>query len=345
MIDELLNRARQRFFIQSSTEIAAVALASGSAAFSLVMIAGTTLLAFWIPLAAGVVALGLASFREFRRNPTVLRVAQVLDRRCELHDALATELQFRGSSLEVARAQHRQTEAAARTIIFERALPFQQPRWLFPAVGLMALASFLFLLRFGVQRRLELSAPLAAVLQDPFSNVAARAEGKKRPAKPDNADVLNRLGTSSPEPDDPLEQKLPNQAGSAIDSGAPPATLASGKAQEGEKTETNSSEQSAAAAQKSGQDQQPSSREGAPQSAQGAGKSHASPESSGMLSKLRDAMSGLMSKMKPQGNQPPSGSQQKSQQASGKQPGSKQESGQKGGAGRAEIERRRTPIG
>jgi hypothetical protein len=177
------------------------------------------------------------------------------------------------------------------------------------------------------------------VLADPFSlssDKAAREKAAKDKPKGDNTDLLSRLGTSTP--DDPLEQKLSNPPGTAVDSGtpvanpnAPPSSMASGKTPEGDQNEAGAKESSGAGEQKAGADQPPSSRDGAPQSAQGGTKGQGSPESSGMLNKLRDAMAGLMSKMKPQGNQPPTGGPQNSQQANAKQPNGNQQSGQKGG--------------
>jgi hypothetical protein len=338
VIDELLSRARQRVFLQSFSEAVVTAAAICFAVGALVLVTGTGLLAIWIPAAAGLLMLGWASFRAIRNRPTALRAARTLDQRCGLSDALATELHFRESELDAARFQHAQAEAAARTVSVEQALPFARPKWLYPLVGFVALALFLFLLRFGMERRLDLSMPLLAVLEDPLALAAHEdqaAKAKKNAGKPEAADVISRLGTSTP--DALSEQKLSNPPGTAVDSGAQasdptaPQAAASGKTQEAESNDAGASDPGAAGSPKTGADQPPSSRDGAPQTAQNGSKGQGSPESSGLLSKLRDAMAGLMSKMKPQGNQPPQGGPQNSQQANAKQPNGSQQSGQKSG--------------
>jgi hypothetical protein len=335
LIDQLLQRAQQRVFLQSLTEVACIATAVFAVFCALVFVIGTALLALWVPVAAALLALGVALFRAFQARPSALRAALTLDRRCHLSDALSTELHFRGSNLETARAQRSQAEAAARTVVVEHALPFSRPRWLYPAAGFVSFALFLFILRFGIQQRLDLTPPLVAIHQDPLS-MAARQDEAAKTKKNADPDVMSRLGASTP--DDPTEQNLPNPPGTAVDAANPaspnsqPANVASGKTTDGEQNEPGSpDQQSAAGDQKPGADQSPSSRDGAPQSAQGGSKGQGSPESSGLLSKLRDAMAGLMSKMKPQGGQTPPGGQQNSQQANGKQPSANQQSGQKGG--------------
>jgi hypothetical protein len=335
LIDQLLNRAQQRVFIQSLTEAACLATAVLAFSCALVFITGTAFLALWVPVAAAVVALGLAFYRAFRARPTPALAALTLDRRCRLADALSTELHFRGSGLDIAKAQRAQAEAAARSVVVEQALPFSRPRWLYPAAGFVTLALFLFALRFGIERRLDLAPPLLAIHQDPLSLAARQDEAAKTKRNAD-ADVISRLGTSTP--DDPSEQNLPNPPGAAVDAAnpanpnSPPANVAGGKTADGEAGEPGATgQQSSGGDQKPGADQPPSSRDGSPQSAQGGSKGQGSPESSGLLSKLRDAMAGLMSKMKPQGNQSPPAGQQNSQQANGKQPSGNQQSGQKGG--------------
>lgn len=338
-IDQLLARARHRVFLQSLTDAACCAAAVFALVCALVLITGTGLLALWIPVAAALLALGLASFRAFRARPTPLRAARTLDLRCRLADALSTAVHFRESDVGTAKAQRAQAEAAARTVVVEDALPFRRPRWLYPAAGFVSLALVLFIVRFGIERRLDLAPPLLTIQQDPLSMAARQDKAAKAKENPNtDADVLSRLGTSTP--DDPSEQNLPNPPGTAVDAAnpanpnAPPANVANGKAADGNQDEAGSNDPQRAGDQKPGADQRPdqppSSREGAPQSAQSGSKGQGSPEGSGMLSKLRDAMAGLISKLKPQGNQSPPGGQQNSQQASGKQPSGNQQSGQKG---------------
>jgi hypothetical protein len=215
------------------------------------------------------------------------------------------------------------------------ALPFRLPRSAFALAGFAVLVTTLFVFRYGVQRNLDLRAPMALIRLDPLS-MAARADrgslqhknARNQPAPPD---LMSRLGDSTA--DNPLAQALQNQPESAnttAGKGSPDARnaqLAEGQKESGDAEESSGAE-SGAGAPTDGADQPPASRDGAPQSAQAGGKSPGSSDgSSGLMSRLRDAVSNLMSKMKPGAQSPQNGSE-----ANGKQTGvGKQQAGQKSG--------------
>lgn len=334
MIDQILNQARRRMIRNRLVARLGFSGACFAGALVLLLILGTQILEWWVPLILGLVTFGGGMLWEFLKAPTRERVARVLDRRCGLADALATAVHFRDSTSEMVQAQRGRAESAARTVDLALALPLRLPRSVYALAGLGVVATMLFVFRYGIERDLDLRAPIALIRIDPLS-MAARADEKSRQrtnakAEPAPTDLMSRLGDSTP--DNPLAQGLENQPESAVNTpgkdskDAGKAQLAEGKQESGDPEESSGAE-AGAGAPKDGADQPPSSRDGAPQSAQAGGKSPgASDASSGLMSRLRDAVSSLMSKMKPGGQQPQNG-----QQANGKQAGGNQHAGQKSG--------------
>src|ERR1039458_348022 len=86
------------------------------------------------------------------------------------------------------RAQWSQAERIAAGVDPRRAIPIHMPRALY-ATGLLALAAgSLFALRYGLDRRLDLRAPLARIVQDKLgyteARQAARADPEPAPPEP-----------------------------------------------------------------------------------------------------------------------------------------------------------------
>jgi hypothetical protein len=306
--------------------------ASFLGALFLLLLLGTQILDWWVPLTLGVIAFGAGLVWVFVKAPARKSVARILDRRCNLADALSTAEHFRDSTNEVALAQRRQAETLAHSVDLAVALPFRLPRSAYVLAGLAVAAAGVFLLRYGTEPHLDLRAPMALIRIDPLA-LAARADAKSREhknAKPDGAptDLMSRLGDSTP--DNPLAQQLGNAPEEAVSTGADAKDGGKAQLDDGKKESGDAEESSAdqgAGAPKGASDQPPGSRDGAPQSAQAGGKTPGASEgaSSGLMSRLRDAVSGLLSKMKP--GQPPQGAQQ----ANGKQSNTSQQNGQKSG--------------
>ena len=341
MLNDILGRARRRIL---SHRLYATFLVSGAVlagGLVLLLILGTTLWNWWIPLLLLAISLAIGLTLLVLSRPTEGDVAQLLDSRCRLADTLATAVHFRESPLPMATAQRQQAESAATGIELSQVLPFQAPRATYVFAGLVVAVAGLFLFRFGSEKQLDLRAPIAAIpFLSPDEN--ARAEDKARrdreaKAKADltlPANALDRLGTSTS--DNPEERDVASPPGSAVTNAADGknqdvGATADGKKPDGTGNAASDSAQAGMSPPKEGAEQPPSSREGAPQSAQGGAKNSGEPNSSGLMSKLRDAVSGLLSKLKPpQGNpQSPNGTPG-TQQADGKQ-SSGQQGGQKPG--------------
>lgn len=338
MLEEVLARGRRRLLANTLISRIALGACVYLGAFVLLLILGTKILNWWIPVLLGFAVLTVGLVQMLRHAPTETNVAHVLDTGWGLSDALATAVYFRGSGRGSAAVQRRQAEQEAERIDLAEALPYRWPRSLSIVTGLAVAACALVVVRYGATHTLSLTSPIVPFNLDPFApdTHANNQEANRKPGvpklPPDH--LLTRLGDSTA--DNPNAADLRGQSDSAVtNSGRESKDALNGAAAEGKKDgsagqSTNSSDANADNA-KEGGDQSPSSRDGEQQGAQAANKTPGSSASSGLMSKLKDAVSSLMSKMKPQGGQnPPNGSKQETQQANAKQQQG-QQSGQKQG--------------
>jgi hypothetical protein len=364
---KLIHRARQRLF---GNELLSQGANTGSVTLLvliLLLLLGTEVLNWqWMaafPLAAALAGAILAR----RRLPGGYRTAQLLDGHLGLFDALSTAWHFRdhppanAAQQEICAAQAVHAEKAAEGVDVRKAVPYRIPRTAYAMAALLLVASSLFALRYGLTNRLDLRTPLARIIQQRMGFTertdTARNNTRKRlpdPARGENGEDLaqaqeSRAGEPDPEGDSPelneSQNEKANSAGSKQD----------GKNQGG--LENNPDVKPVDVAGDESEDQEdgnPAGNPGTPGSAKGDSKKDGnmkpeggnSNENSSLLSKIKDAMQNLLSKVKPQqgGQQSASeenGKQSKSQagtkqQASkeGQQPGSGQQAeGQEGETG------------
>jgi hypothetical protein len=339
-LDEALNRSRRRILGDRLLVFSALAGAVFFGGLVLLLLVGTRILDWWVLIVLCAATFAVGSIRALLTLPDSRQVARVLDERCSLADTLATAVYFRDSTLEIAAGQRRQADAMAREIDVARMIPFQFPKPLYALAAFGVIASGLFVYRFGVRRELTLAGPIAplpvdglgwAVKSGDKALTARNAARKPSDALPPEG-VVNRLGTSTS--DNPGEKDAVGSPGKAITTGTqngkedPSSTASDGKKSADRRESSDASDPNSAASKQDGE-QPPSSRDGSAQSQQAGSKSPGTPNSSGLMSKLRDAVSSLMAKMKPQGNQTPPGGAQSAQQPNGKQPGGQQSSSQK----------------
>lgn len=349
LLDELLSRARKRIVgdrLLRSLSLSGVVFASG---LLLLLILGTAILSWQAVVLLLAICAGLAFADAVRASPSTSKVARLLDERCGLADTLATAVHFRESTSPMAAGQRSQATAAAESIDVAQAIPFLLPRSLYALAVLGIAASGLLIYRLQTERDLSLRAPIVKFHLDalglPGSAEEKANEERKRKASSREAAmpeaVVNHIGTSTS--DDPLEKDSAGPAGSAVTSGAqngkesPDPASADGKKTGSGRQEAGESSQAGASAPKPGGEQPPSSRDGTPQTSQAGSKSPGHPDSSGLLSKLRDAVSSLLSK-KPEGNPSPSNGTQTAQQPNGKA-----QSGQAGAPQQGKPEAQGTP--
>ena len=171
-----------------------------AAAFALagliaLLVVGTEVLAWHWSLVLAALGLAWGLYRGLKQMPSPYRLLQAIDHRLELADGLSTAYYFslpqglRRGSDRARQAQRRAAEALAEQIDVRRAVPLEAPRRLYLTVLLAVAASTLLAARYGVERSLDLNAPISPALADAFGFSAQLA----RAVEPPPAD-------SSPEP-------------------------------------------------------------------------------------------------------------------------------------------------
>jgi hypothetical protein len=318
MIEALIRRARRRYIANELLGQGAFAASAGMAGVIVLLVAGTQILdwPFLVAITAGTLAFG--AYRILRRIPSAYTIAQLVDRRLSLADTLSTALFFSAPGAKevsppMRHGQREQAERAAETAELERALPFAMPRAVYALAALGLVASGLFALRYGFTRTLDLRAPLTRIIMENFGATApeeARLHGAPHKARPDEP---KPIGITLPEADPNSPQPLDPAPDAALDTiGVPDAVndpLGKNQSQSTVKTESSGSEKGEgelgdsdgadASSADSQADGAQSATSGKQTNAPDGGKPEASNSdaNSSLMSKLRDAMSNLLSKM------------------------------------------------
>lgn len=323
MVEELIGRARRRFLLNETLAQSAFAAALVVGGFALLLIVGTRYMEWWtlaIFAAAGIV-IGLR--RIVKRTPDSYATAVQVDANAGLKDALSTALYFsnhaRGSA-DFLEAQRKQAEATAGSVRLEEAVPFVIPRSLYAMAAMCVLASVLFALRFGFGHGLDLRAPLTEFF---IEDQAAKVDAKKHPgASPkgqkqwlDEAQsLLSKLGMqqnpNEPAPGDPdalekaLAQALENPADASAkgDKGQQPGRAGQKEGAQDQSQQGDPLNNAEEATNEQGNQQQGSeSKAGDKGSKPGNGKgSNAGKQD--LFSRLKDALSNMVSSDKNEGN-------------------------------------------
>jgi hypothetical protein len=357
MVFETVRRARHRILANEALRHAAYSVSAALASLILLLLAGTQILAWAWLLLLPAIALAAGTYATWRGAPSLYRVAQRVDRNLQLADTLSTALFFAPAdrsarSTGTRRAQWSQAERIAAGVDPRRAIPIRMPRALYGAALLALVAASLFGLRYGLDRRLDLRAPLARIVQEKLGYPASRqtARNRERPAARDPKRP-EEPGFSL----DQSQQKSPGELDAAPDSaldtvGVPDVDKTASSRPDNSKLaqstplegEQNVSEEPEGISANPGDQQSADGRKGPGQGKQGQGDdqqaSGNSGESSSLLGKFRDAMSSLMNRMRQQagakGAQQRAGAQKGGQQKSQSgNPGQNGKQGQQPGDG------------
>jgi hypothetical protein len=351
-IPQVARRARRRLMWNEAFAQGTYALSAGLGGVVLLLLLGTQILDWrWlVALPAGM--LGYGVFAILRRLPGLYATAQLIDRRLGLADTVSTALYFgtsadeRRSTSWMREAQLAQAERVAERVDARKAVPFKAPRALYAAGLLAFIATSLFALRYGLERRLDLRPPLASILLHSFDGNGAQVASlqKKRPGAK-RSPLEEALGLSTDDGSARSAGELDGAPDSALDTAGIPDTdnskkgkseaSAKGNTPAGEATEGEPAEGESADNGAEGQNGAEGKQGGAQQkqgdASAGNDSNASSGNSSSLVSKLRDAMSNLLSRMKqqPQGG----GSQQQSAMNQNGQQAGQKGSGQKGRPG------------
>jgi hypothetical protein len=185
---DLIRRGRSRqashLAIHSASFAAVIALAG---AILLLLVGAQILNWYWL---AVLFAAGLAA-GAYRLRASLLKpyeIAQSIDRRLDLKDALSTAYYFswpdrHDAPREFIDAQRSHAENLARTADIDRGMPFLWPRTAYINLALVVVAFGMFGLRYGIKRSLDLGSPLVHINLDGFFGNSpkiadARARGR-----------------------------------------------------------------------------------------------------------------------------------------------------------------------
>jgi hypothetical protein len=353
MVEDLVRRARQRYVLNESLAQLAFAAAVLVAGFVLILILGTRFLAAWSLTAFAAAGIAIGLWRVLRRTPDPYATAVRLDENAKLHDAISTALYFSAHPAgagEFREAQRIQADTAAGQVHLDQAVPFVFPKSLYAMAALCLLASALIALRYGTSHSLNLRAPLAQLLLEDH-NIQDAKKAKSLYPKPkswmDEAQsLMSKLGMKS-DPDNPLPSD-PDALNKAIDEALDSQPSPAAQSQKGTGQGGRSGQAKAGDSQNDAQNGDPldnpddqanndqNGQEGNnPQSGQQNAKSQSGKSGQNgkesLLSKLKEAVSNMLSKSDNQNN---AGSQQKNQESAKNQT----PSGEKGQAGKGAQE-------
>jgi hypothetical protein len=370
-ITSFLKRVRQRRLLLLVLDQASIAAIAGLLGAMMVLVTGTQILDWYWPvlLFGGSFLFGLMRMRN--RVPSLYQVAQDVDRRLELHDALSTAWHFSEETKshvkpDVVEAQRQMARQMAASLDPARAVPFRTPQsTYYCAAGIMA-AALLFGVRYGFTNSLSLTKPIADIRWNPVAPVAAKEKlaSRKSVIQERLEQQLAEMGMSLEKVDSP-----PGDMQEVTDKAMPAFTTPDGKApmsaqdkagEGGEKSGAemgdNEKGEQAQGDSQQGTDQQSGSEGQTPnmgkaQQAQGQqgkqGQQGAQGDNS-LGSKLRDALNQLLAKMKPSSSEGQQASNQQGQQGQKQQAknqgqaqnqqGQKQGEGQSGKEGQSSKE-------
>jgi len=322
MVQDLIRRARRRFLLNETLAQFAFAAAVFIAGFVLILTFGTRYLEWWTLAIFACIGIVFGAWRVHRATPTEYATAIRLDQNARLNDALSTALYFavhtdRAASGAFREGQLKQAESAAGTVQLSEAVPFIFPRSLYAVAALCVLASGLIALRYGFGHGLNLRAPITTLL---FEDEAIRDAKKAQALYPKSQNqwmqeaqsLLSKLGMqqkpNEPAPGDAealtkaIEQALqnpPENSGTAdkekgSENGGQAKSGEGSKDQQGGDPIENPDQQQQASDQPNGQ--QGADSKNADSNTKSASGKSGSQNNQSLLSRLKDAVSNLLSK-------------------------------------------------
>ncbi len=363
---DAVRRARRRIILNEALSEGANLASFCLFLVILILIAGSEVMDWRIAAVAAMAGVGLAFRRAWRRAPTDYLTAQIVDKRMGLADTLSSATFVRTS--EAGPRLFRSTvldqaERAAASTDVRRAVPYKAPRGAYATMALFLIASSLFAWRYASTGQLMLRRPISRL--GGFGRPAVDPVAEAKAQRPESPREPMRVGDSMNQnmtPDDRRQTSRADREGEQ------------GKREEGDSRKTSPSQ--ANRSSDNGQTQQQEqaeqeqrqraeSRQGIAQDGQQGGEKRSGEnagnngsdqgKSAGLLSKFRDAVRSLVSKMSPQNgsnqgsqsgqNNTGNGQNQSEQTASRKNDGADAAGGGKGEADREGKEQTQAASG
>jgi hypothetical protein len=328
ILQKLLEQARRRVLTQLVLEKGIVALIVALSGAIVLLLAGTQILDwYWIALLAAV-SLGAGLYQLRGRIPGLYNVAQRIDRKLGLADALSTAFHFARNPdpyrQTICERQARDANETARGVEVRVAVPYSRPKYLAPAAVLLVAAMGLFAVRYLVTGSLSLEPSLVKIALDSFfggspklaKNVTKQGGFKPEPFDPGAPDAAAK-GEDKKNDEDPnnaIDQ--PDNAGDDAQAGGDQKQDGTTPGQDSAKGDEN---QQGADKQSDQQNKPQDSNQQGKQDNNQNGKQGQDKQSS-MFDKLRDALSNMMKGSKS------NDSQQQSSKQNGKQDSQQSES-------------------
>ncbi len=349
MVFATVRRARYRILFNEALRHAVYSVSAALASLIVLLLAGTQILSWPWLLLLPAITLAAGAYATWRRAPSPYRVAQRVDRNLGLADTLSTALFFATHPTgveDVRRAQWAQAERVSAGVDTRRAIPIRLPRALYATAPLALIAASLFGVRYGLDRRLDLRAPLARMVEEKLGYPLDRqaAHDRKNPA----ARHPNRIEEPGVALDDSGQKgagELDAAPDSALDTvGVPDVDnkSASSRPDSSKLAQTtqleggqNESEEPDGISANAGNQQSADAKQGPGAGKQGEGNDKQAAGNSGdnnsLLGKFKDAMSSLMNRMRQQPGA--KGGQQQAGAQNGQQKSAQGNSGQNGKQG------------
>jgi len=331
-VEETLRLASRRKLLVEAAEQVAWVLGIALSGFIFILLLGTGLLGWWWVVLLSAVGLGIVALRLHARSLSRYRVAQVLDRKLSLSDALSTAhflLSGNGAhhGREAARFQLEQATQVAATIRINDAFPFRAKRAWVLCGALAAVCFGLFALRYLVTQSLSLHPSLVAFQMPP---AIERLQQSLRP-KQDHLEkpLLPRRYAADPTAADSREARdsrnLPSEASEPAGTGdrngdptqAQTQTPGKGEKQAPEgKSEARAGNQTSSQGESTGKTEERNDPQSGTQQAASAKEQPANGQNSspGLMNRMKDALSNMMAKMRSNGAPQQPGQQQRSEQ-------------------------------
>ncbi len=312
--------ARRRVLVQA-VEQSALAFTAFFSGLVLLLLLGTQILKW--PWLVGLVGVGavLAFVRLRKQKLSRYAVAQLVDRRLQFNDALSTAwFLLEKSSREdhaFATAQIERAADTARSVEPATVFPFVWRRAWVLAGALAAVAFGLFAVRYLVTNSLDLQRALVPVHLPSFAEVlehvreAGSPRAEKRAAL-DGARIDPRRQVLPGREGDPQLKDEKGQRAANQVMGSPngkPSQSSSNSPEQAKKDELAGGKDGKASGDKqdSAKDSQAEAKPGSPQAQRGdqsgnpAARENAHPQPApGLMDRMKDALSGMMAKMRPQ---------------------------------------------
>lgn len=304
-IDAILRIARRRRALILALEQLPIGIAMVLAGAILVLLVGTQILAwYWLAFLA-CIGFGLVLLRVRSRPIPPYRLAQILDQRLKLSDSLSTAWfllsQARGND-PIARFQIDRAEQIAGSVRPAAAFPFVgRRRWAMSAT-LAAVALSLFTVRYLVTNSLSLKpalvpmhfSPVLEALEKPFVAEEAKPSGPQPSAPSQPAQGQQERDKNSSNNAQPKPGRASEPAGDVTAESTKPAS---------DVTKDVESAQAGASATRNAQSSPERGKEDRDKTSQDAAhtteQASMQPSAAGLLGKMKDALSSLMAKLRP----------------------------------------------